>query len=70
VIINQEVLVSAFVRAERLGYVIESYNPQEVTNILEDLKAQRGQYGHIAKLQGKYTWEVVEPVLITAHLNN
>ena len=70
VIINQEVLVSAFVRAERLGYVIESYNPQEVTNILEDLKAQRGQYAHIAKLQGKYTWEAVEPVLIKAHLNN
>jgi hypothetical protein len=70
VIINQEVLVSAFVRAERLGYVLESYSPSEVTNILEELKAQRGQYAHIAKLQGKYTWEAVEPVLIKAHLNN
>ena len=70
VIINQEVLVSAFVRAQRLGYVLESYSPTEVTNILEDLKAQRGQYAHIAKLQGKYTWEAVEPVLIKAHLNN
>jgi hypothetical protein len=70
VIINQEVLVSAFVRAERLGYVLESYSPTEVTNILEELKAQRDQYGHISKLHGKYTWEVVEPVLINAHLNN
>ena len=70
VIINQEVLVSAFVRTERLGYVIESYNPTEVTNILKELKAQRGQYGHISKLHGKYTWEVVEPVLINAHLTS
>jgi glycosyltransferase involved in cell wall biosynthesis len=70
VIINQEVLVSAFVRAERLGYVIESYNPADVATILEELKAQRGQYGHISKLHGKYTWEVVEPVLINAHLKN
>ena len=70
VIINQEVLVSAFVRTERLGYVLESYNPTDVATILEELKAQRGQYGHISKLHGKYTWEVVEPVLINAHLNN
>jgi hypothetical protein len=70
VIINQEVLVSAFVRTERLGYVLESYNPADVAIILEELKAQRGQYGHISKLHGKYTWEVVEPVLINAHLNN
>jgi hypothetical protein len=69
VIINQEVLVSAFVRAERMGYVIESYNPADVATILEELKAQRSQYAHISKLQGKYTWEVVEPVLIKAHLN-
>jgi glycosyltransferase involved in cell wall biosynthesis len=70
VIISQEVLVSAFVRTERLGYVLESYNPADVAIILEELKAQRGQYGHISKLHGKYTWEVVEPVLINAHLNN
>jgi hypothetical protein len=69
VIINQEVLVSAFVRTERLGYVLESYSPPVVVNILEELKAQRGQYAHITKLQGKYTWEAVEPVLINAHLN-
>jgi hypothetical protein len=68
VIINQEVLVSAFVRTERLGYVLESYNPTDVATILEELKAQRGQYGHISKLHGKYTWEVVEPILINAHL--
>jgi hypothetical protein len=69
VIINQEVLVSAFVRTERLGYVLESYSPPVLATILEELKAQRGQYAHISKLQGKYTWEVVEPVLIKAHLN-
>lgn len=69
VIINQEVLVSAFVRTERLGYVLESYSPPVVATILEELKAQRSQYAHISKLQGKYTWEVVEPVLIKAHLN-
>jgi hypothetical protein len=68
VIINQEVLVSVFVRTEQLGYVLESYNPADVATILEDLKAQRGQYGHISKLHGNYTWEVVEPILINTHL--
>ena len=69
VIINQEILVSTFVREEKLGYVIESYSPSDVKNILRDLKEQRGGYEHIAKLQGKYTWESIEPVLTGAHLN-
>ena len=69
VIINQEILVSTFVRDEKLGYVIQSYNPADVSTILQELKSQRGCYEHISKLQGKYTWESIEPVLITAHLN-
>jgi hypothetical protein len=64
VIINQEVLVSDFVREQKLGYILPSYNPTDVTQVLRDLKSQRGDYTHISKLQGKYTWETVESVLI------
>lgn len=70
VIINQEVLVSAFVRDEKLGVILESYCPSNILVVLEELKAQRNQFTHIAKMQGKYIWENIEPVLINAHLSN
>ena len=70
VIINQEVLVSAFVRDEKLGVVLDSYNPANISSIFEELKAQRNQFTHIAQMQGRYTWEKIEPVLITAHLKS
>jgi len=70
VIINQEVLVSAFVRDEKLGVVLDSYSPTNISAVLEELKTQRNQFTHIAQMQGKYTWEKIEPVLINAHLNN
>ena len=68
VIINQEVLVSAFVRDEKLGVVIDSYNPTNISSILVELKAQRNHFTHIAKMQGMYTWEKIAPVLVSAHL--
>lgn len=67
VIINQEVLVSSFVHDEKLGIVIDSYNPTSVVSILEELKVRRNQFTHIAQMQGKYTWEKIEPVLVSAH---
>ena len=68
VIINKEVLVSAFVRDEKLGVVLDSYNPSNISAVLEELKTQRNQFTHIAQMQGKYTWEKIEPILVTAHL--
>jgi hypothetical protein len=68
VIMNQEVLVSTFVRNEKLGVVIDSYSPTNIISILEELKTQRNCFTHIAKMQGMYTWEKIEPVLIAAHL--
>ena len=70
VIINQEVLVSAFVREKKLGVVLDSYSPTHISAVLEELKTQRNQFTHIAKMQGKYTWEKIEPVLISAHLKS
>jgi hypothetical protein len=70
VIINQEVLVSAFVRDEKLGVVLDSYSPSDVTSVLEELKIRRNQFTHIILMQGRYTWEKIEPVLITAHLKS
>jgi len=70
VIINQEVLVSAFVRDENLGVVLESYNPSNIASVLEELKTRRNQFTHIKQMHGKYTWEKIEPVLITAHLKS
>jgi hypothetical protein len=67
VIINKEILVSDFVRKEKLGVVLDSYSPSPVESILEELKVQRDRFTHIAKMQGMYTWEKVEPVLISAH---
>lgn len=67
VIINKEILVSAFVRDEKLGYVIDSYNPTELSGVLQDLKSQRSNYAHIISLQGKYTWDAIEPILMNAH---
>jgi glycosyltransferase involved in cell wall biosynthesis len=70
VIINREVLVSAFVRDEKLGVVIDSYNPAHIATVLVELKAQRNHFTHIAKMQGMYTWEKIESVLISAHLKS
>jgi len=70
VIINKEILVSTFVRDEKLGIVLDSYNPPNVVPILEELKAQRNQFTHIAQMKGIYTWEKVESVLISAHTKN
>ena len=70
VIINQEVLVSAFVRDEKLGVVLDSYCPTNISAVLEVLKKQRNQFTHVTQMQGKYTWEKIEPVLINAHLTN
>ena len=70
VIINQEVLVSAFVRDEKLGVVLDSYSPSDITSVLEELKIRRNQFTHIILMQGRYTWEKIEPVLITAHLKS
>jgi hypothetical protein len=70
VIINQEVLVSAFVRDKNLGVVLDSYNPPNIPHVLEQLKTQRNQFTHITQMQGIYTWEKIEPVLITAHLKS
>lgn len=70
VIINQEVLVSALVRDKKLGVVLDSYSPSNIIPILEKLKTQRNQFAHIIQMQGKYTWEKIEPVLIAAHLNS
>lgn len=70
VIINREVLVSAFVRDEKLGVVIDSYNPANIASVLVELKAQRNHFTHITKMQGMYTWEKIEPVLISAHLKS
>ena len=70
VIINQEVLVSAFVRDEKLGVVRDSYSPSNIISVLAELKAQRNQFTHIAKMQGMYTWEKIAPVLVSAHLES
>jgi glycosyltransferase involved in cell wall biosynthesis len=70
VIINQEVLVSAFVRDEKIGVVLDSYSPANISHVLEELKTQRNQFAHITQLRGRYTWEKNESVLITAHLKS
>jgi hypothetical protein len=67
VIINKEILVSSFVRKEKLGVILDSYSPSYVAPILEELKARRNDFTDIEKMQGMYTWAKVEPVLISAH---
>jgi hypothetical protein len=67
VIINKEILVSSFVRKEKLGVILDSYSPSYVAPILEELKARRNNFTDIEKMQGMYTWAKVEPVLISAH---
>ncbi len=67
VIINKEILITEFVRKEKLGYIIESYNPQFITNILRDLKIQRNNYNHLINFNQKYTWDKIENILIAAH---
>lgn len=70
VIINQEVLVSAFVREKNLGVVIDSYSPANISSVCEELKTKRNQFTHITEMQGMYTWEKIEPILIAAHLKS
>lgn len=70
VIINQEVLVSAFVREKNLGVVIDSYSPANISSVWEELKTKRNQFTHITEMQGIYTWEKIEPILIAAHLKS
>ena len=67
VIINQEILVAEFVHKEKLGYILESYNPEFVLDILRDLKTQRNNYKHLLDFSKKYIWEKIENTLISAH---
>jgi hypothetical protein len=67
VIINQEILVAEFVHNEKLGYILESYNPEFVLDILRDLKTQRNNYKHLLDFSKKYIWEKIENTLISAH---
>jgi len=67
VIINKEILIAEFVHQEKLGYILGSYNPEFVADILTDLKTQRNNYKHLLDFSKKYIWEKIENTLIAAH---
>jgi hypothetical protein len=67
VIINREVKIAAFVEAQDIGYVLDSFYATRLAGVKEELIARKGSYRFSADLLGRYTWEAVEDKLLAAH---
>ena len=67
VIINREVKIAAFVEAQGIGYVLDSFYATGLAEVKDDLIARKGSYPFSADLLGRYTWEAVEDKLLAAH---
>jgi hypothetical protein len=67
VIINKEVKIAAFVEAQGIGYVLNSFYATGLAGVKEELIARKGSYQFSANLLGRYTWEAVENKLLAAH---
>ena len=67
VIINAEVKVSEFVKANQMGYILNQYSPSDYASLARTLYLQRESYEFSASLRKKYSWENAELALLTAH---
>ncbi|CAG5008020.1 hypothetical protein DYBT9275_04177 [Dyadobacter sp. CECT 9275] len=67
VIINQEVAVSTFVKEQKIGYVLPSYEISDWQTVMSDLVRLRNSFSFHQDLINKFTWESVEPELMKAH---
>ena len=67
VIINGEVLVSAWVRQHRLGYVMESFYQRNYAELFAEWLAQKDSFTFSDALARAHTWPAIEGKLLAAH---
>jgi hypothetical protein len=67
VIINREVKIAAFVAAQGIGCVLDSFYATDVAAVGEELIARKGTFAFDAALLSRYTWEAVADKLLSAH---
>lgn len=68
-IINREVNVAEWVFRNRLGYLLESYEPEDIGSVLKNLEIKKDDYQYSEKLKTAFIWEKVEEKLLNAHQN-
>lgn len=66
-IINSEILVSEFVKEEKLGLVLDTFHVQDYVFLFQELVRNRKSYKFIDKNVLKYTWNNIEERLLAAH---
>ncbi len=68
-IMNSEVLISSFVKRNKIGFILENYYDNNWSQVYLELKKLRGSYEFEKNFCDKYTWENIESKLINAHQN-
>jgi hypothetical protein len=67
VIMNGEVLVSAWVAEHHLGYVMPDFNATNYAELFADWLQKKATYSFSETLANAHTWEAVEGKLLQAH---
>ncbi len=67
IVINAEVKVSDFVKANKIGFVLDRYRPSDYISLCRTLFSQRESYEFDVSLRKKYTWKNAESALLKAH---
>lgn len=67
VIINKEVKVSAFVKENNLGYIIDNYYTENYDKIIIDLIEKKKDFKFSQTLKSKYIWESIERKFLEIH---
>ncbi len=67
VIINNEILVSDFVKKNNVGVIIPSYYSYDTCEIYNTLQQQKNNFTINEKLKSKFSWESIENKLLKTH---
>jgi hypothetical protein len=67
VIINQEIMVSGFVKEHNLGIVIPEFDCKNLMAFHDELVSKKGQFNFSESIKEKFCWEKIEYKLINCH---
>jgi len=66
-IINREVKIASWVQKNRLGYILESIEEENLNSVVEELIKLKETFIYSDKLKEAFVWEKVEGRLLKAH---
>lgn len=66
-IINAEIKVSQWVKDNKIGFVMDQYNPQDYSKLYTELNNAKHSFSFSEETKVFYTWQSVEEELLKAH---